>query len=176
MRAQRLDVGKAKEEVRSGSTDREAPVGERTVIGARAFCLLEAMADAGGVCSLSQLRAESDLPLATIHRLLQTLVVLGYVRQGSMRTHALGPRLARLADGATGLMEKWAAPYLRELSRPASVTAEFGVRGWGRSERQVAPRRPVNWTADAWAHRCWPGHASVRAAGERRGSLARMTG
>lgn len=81
----------------------------------RAFRLLEVLADAGGVASLSELSAKSGLPLSTIHRLFQTLLVLGYVRQGSTRTYALGPRLARLADGARGLIGRWAAPYLREL-------------------------------------------------------------
>ena len=34
----------------------------------RAFAILEAMADAGGVIGLSELAAAVDLPLATIHR------------------------------------------------------------------------------------------------------------
>jgi IclR family acetate operon transcriptional repressor len=81
----------------------------------RTFELLEAMVDAGGVASLSELRVKSGLPLATIHRLLQTLVVLGYVRQAASRRYALGPRLARLGEGATRLVGKWAGPHLREL-------------------------------------------------------------
>lgn len=81
----------------------------------RTFGLLEAMVDVGGVASLSELRVKSGLPLATIHRLLQTLVVLGYVRQVASRGYALGPRLARLGEGATRLIDKWAAPHLREL-------------------------------------------------------------
>jgi len=47
----------------------------------RAFAILEIMADAGGVIGLSQLAAEAKLPLATIHRLVRTLVDLGYVAQ-----------------------------------------------------------------------------------------------
>lgn len=73
------------------------------------------MADAGGVASLSELHLESGLPLPTIHRLLQTLVGLGYVRQGPSRGYALGPRLARLGETATALIGRWSAPYLREL-------------------------------------------------------------
>ncbi len=64
----------------------------------RAFAILEAMADAGGVIGLSQLAAEAELPLATIHRLVRTLVDLGYVRQEPSRQYSLGPRLMRLAD------------------------------------------------------------------------------
>ena len=47
--------------------------------------ILETMADAGGVISLSQLAQDADLPLPTIHRLVRTLVDLGYVRQEPSR-------------------------------------------------------------------------------------------
>ncbi|MEP7021261.1 MAG: helix-turn-helix domain-containing protein, partial [Pseudonocardiales bacterium] len=47
----------------------------------RAFAILEVMADAGGIIGLSELAERADLPLATIHRLVRTLVDLGYVRQ-----------------------------------------------------------------------------------------------
>ena len=59
----------------------------------RAFAILEAMADAGGIIGLSQLAEKADLPLATIHRLVRTLVDLGYVRQEASRQYSLGPRL-----------------------------------------------------------------------------------
>ena len=49
----------------------------------RAFGLLETMADAGGMMGLSQLAAASGLPLPTIHRLVRTLVDLGWLRQGA---------------------------------------------------------------------------------------------
>ncbi|WP_448223223.1 IclR family transcriptional regulator [Gordonia iterans] len=45
----------------------------------RAFEILELIGRAGGECSLSHLAAESPLPPPTIHRLLRTLVGLGYV-------------------------------------------------------------------------------------------------
>src|SRR6187200_2015777 len=54
----------------------------------RAFAILEAMADAGGVIGLSQLAEKADLPLATIHRLVRTLVNLGYVRQEDSRQYS----------------------------------------------------------------------------------------
>jgi IclR family acetate operon transcriptional repressor len=82
---------------------------------ARAFELLEAMADAGGIVGLSQLAAQSGLPLPTIHRLIRTLVDLGYVRQEPSREYALGPRLVRLGDGASRLLGTWATPHLRDL-------------------------------------------------------------
>jgi IclR family acetate operon transcriptional repressor len=79
----------------------------------RAFAILEAMADAGGVIGLSQLANDSGLPLATIHRLVRTLVDLGYVRQEPSRQYSLGPRLMRLADGSTKRLGTLAQPYMQ---------------------------------------------------------------
>jgi len=78
----------------------------------RAFVLLEAMADGGGVVGLSQLSDSSGLPLATIHRLIRTLVDLGYVRQEPSREYSLGPRLLRLADTASRRIGTWANPHM----------------------------------------------------------------
>ena len=81
----------------------------------RVFELLETMADAGGVIGLSQLASQSGLPLPTIHRLVRTLVDLGYVRQEPSREYALGPRLVRLGDISSGLLTRWATPYLQQI-------------------------------------------------------------
>ena len=81
----------------------------------RVFELLETMADAGGVIGLSQLASQSGLPLPTIHRLVRTLVDLGYVRQEPSREYALGPRLVRLGDISSGLLTRWATPYLQKV-------------------------------------------------------------
>ncbi|MEO5854198.1 MAG: IclR family transcriptional regulator [Nocardioides sp.] len=78
----------------------------------RAFVILEAMADAGGIIGLSQLAERADLPLATIHRLVRTLVDLGYVRQDPSRQYSLGPRLMRLADASTKRIGTWAKPAM----------------------------------------------------------------
>jgi IclR family transcriptional regulator, acetate operon repressor len=81
----------------------------------RAFAILEAMADAGGVIGLSQLATDSGLPLATIHRLVRTLVDLGYVRQEPSRQYSLGPRLMRLADSSTKRLGTLAHPYMTRV-------------------------------------------------------------
>jgi IclR family acetate operon transcriptional repressor len=86
----------------------------------RAFAILETIADAGGVISLSQLAADTHLPLPTIHRLVRTLVDLGYVRQEPSRQYALGPRLIRLGETTSRRLASWARPHL------ASVVAELG--------------------------------------------------
>lgn len=81
----------------------------------RAFEILEVLADLGGTAGLSQLAAESALPLPTAHRLVRSLVELGYLRQEASRQYALAPRLVRLGDSAARLLGTWAAPHLRRL-------------------------------------------------------------
>ena len=86
----------------------------------RAFAILEAMADAGGVIGLSQLAEKADLPLATIHRLVRTLVNLGYVRQEDSRQYSLGAQLMRLSDTASKRVGAWTRPAM------TAAVAELG--------------------------------------------------
>ena len=86
----------------------------------RAFAILEAMADAGGVIGLSQLAEKADLPLATIHRLVRTLVNLGYVRQEDSRQYSLGAQLMRLSDTASKRVRVWTRPAM------SAAVAELG--------------------------------------------------
>ncbi|MEO6998130.1 MAG: IclR family transcriptional regulator [Terracoccus sp.] len=78
----------------------------------RAFAILETIADAGGVITLSQLANDTGLPLPTIHRLVRTLVDLGYVRQEPSRQYSLGPRLIRLGETTSRRLATWARPHL----------------------------------------------------------------
>jgi IclR family transcriptional regulator, acetate operon repressor len=93
----------------------------------RAFTLLEGLADAGGDASLSELATSSGLPLPTIHRLIRTLVALGYVRQNTNRRYALGSRLIRLGETASRQFATWARPYLAELVDEVGETANLTV-------------------------------------------------
>ena len=93
----------------------------------RVFELLELLTDAGGSAALSELAATADLPLPTIHRLLRTLVGLGYVRQLPNRRYALGPRLIRLGEGATAQLGALAMPVLRRLVDELGETANMAV-------------------------------------------------
>lgn len=81
----------------------------------RAFGLLETMADAGGMMGLSQLATASGLPLPTIHRLVRTLVDLGYLRQEPNRQYVLGPKLIRLGESSSHMLSTWARPHLARL-------------------------------------------------------------
>ena len=94
---------------------------------ARAFELLETMADLGGIVGLSQLASRSGLPLPTIHRLMRTLLDLGYVRQELSREYALGPRLVRLGENASRLLGDWATPYLQEVVDAVGESANLAM-------------------------------------------------
>ncbi|WP_199430350.1 IclR family transcriptional regulator [Qaidamihabitans albus] len=93
----------------------------------RAFDLLELLADTGGEASLSELATTSGLPMPTIHRLIRTLVALGYVRQNSNRRYALGARLIRLGENASMQFGTWARPLLTQLVDEVEETANLAV-------------------------------------------------
>ena len=93
----------------------------------RVFELLELITDAGGDVTLSELSSSTDLPLPTIHRLLRTLVTLGYIRQLPNRRYALGPRLIRLGEGANKQLGAVARPQLKTLVDRLGETANMAV-------------------------------------------------
>jgi IclR family acetate operon transcriptional repressor len=93
----------------------------------RVFGLLELIIDAGGDVTLSQLSLSTDLPLPTIHRLLRTLVTLGYIRRLPHRRYALGPRLIRLGEGANNQLGAAARPQLKSLVDQLGETANMAV-------------------------------------------------
>lgn len=114
------------------STPATAPTGNDRAGGGvqsveRAFLLLEALADSGGIATLSELSTTSGLPMPTIHRLIRTLVQQGYVRQDTARRYTLGPRLIRLGETAGRLLGSWARPYLTELMEATGETANLAV-------------------------------------------------
>lgn len=83
----------------------------------RTFALLEALGRSTRPLGVSELAAECELSLATIHRLLRTLVDLGYVRQEPSRTYALGAGLLRLGERAASGLTSWSRPLLEGLVR-----------------------------------------------------------
>jgi IclR family acetate operon transcriptional repressor len=93
----------------------------------RAFELLELLTDSGGALGLSQLSSSSGLPLTTIHRLMGTLVRMGYVRRGGSRRYVLGPRLIRLGERASQMLGSWAKPHLAELVELTGETANLAM-------------------------------------------------
>lgn len=83
----------------------------------RAFALLEVLASHDRPLGVTDLGAESGLSLGTIHRLLRTLVGLGYVRQDPSRGYALGPGFIKLGERAAHGLASWSRPLLEKLVR-----------------------------------------------------------
>lgn len=93
----------------------------------RVFDLLNIITASGGESSLSELAAKSELPLPTIHRLLRTLVFLGYVRQLPNRSYALGPGLIRLGYTASLQLGAYAQPVLKRLVDQLGESANMAM-------------------------------------------------
>lgn len=111
----------------------------------RAFGLLELLATNGGEMTLTRLAESSGLPMPTIHRLLQTLVAQGFVRQQPSRRYALGPRLIWLGESAAGLLSRWAVPHLKELVAALDETANLAMLDGDRAVyvAQIPSTRPM---------------------------------
>lgn len=93
----------------------------------RAFDLLELMADEGGSIGVSQLATRSGLPMPTIHRLLQSMLRRGYVRQDQTRRYTFGPGLIRLGDSASRMLGSWAMPHLSKLVEEVGETSNMAI-------------------------------------------------
>ncbi len=93
----------------------------------RGFELLEAIGDMGGEAGLSELAVRTGLAPGTTHRIVRTLVDLGYLRQLPSRRYTLGARLLRLGDTASALLGRWATPVLTELVAATGETANLAV-------------------------------------------------
>lgn len=81
--------------------------------------------------TLRGLREESQLPKATVRRLMLTLERLGWVEQDAAGTYALGPRMLQslYAKTSPSLLVSEARPYLEQLARITTESALLSV--WG---------------------------------------------
>jgi len=93
----------------------------------RTLDMLEALGEHGSSMGVTELSSHTGLPVATIHRLAQTLVTRGYLRQLPDRRYALGSRLAALGSSAGAMMGSRAQPLLRELARQLQETANLAT-------------------------------------------------
>lgn len=93
----------------------------------RAMRLLEAVAHNHAGMGLSQLAAQTGLPLPTIHRLVRTLVDLGYLRQEPSRAYSLGPRLLLLTESSQTMLNGLARPHLAALVDRLGETANLAM-------------------------------------------------
>ncbi len=93
----------------------------------RGFELLEAIGEMGGEAGLSELAVRTGLAPGTAHRIVRTLVDLGYLRQLPSRRYSLGARLVRLGDTASRLLGRWATPVLDDLVAAVGETANLAL-------------------------------------------------
>lgn len=93
----------------------------------RAFSLLEVAAANGGEMSVSQLAEQLGLPAPTTHRIIRTLVDLGYMRQEASRHYVLGPRLMHLGEAATRALDMFCRPQLRKLVEEVGESANLAM-------------------------------------------------
>ncbi len=102
-----------------------SPGGIQSVV--RAMTTLETIAAQGGVLGVSQIAACSGLSVPTVHRIVRTLVDLGYLRQEPSKLYALGPRLLLLADSSSATMRSTAQRHLSRLVDELGETANLAV-------------------------------------------------
>jgi DNA-binding IclR family transcriptional regulator len=126
----------------------------------RALTVLEELAGAGTALSFTQLCERTEIPKATLHRLLSTLEARGYVTQENGNGHyAAGVRCFELGSlWAQQLdLRAVAAPVLVELNAESQETVHLGVYDHGdvvyidkyESPRQVIAKSHVGRRCDA---------------------------
>lgn len=96
----------------------------------RALDLLECLARGAGWMGISELSVATGLPVATIHRLLKTLMTRNYVvRDSRTRRYALGPAFHMMVNSTTQIPDwnELATPFLQELVEISGETANIAI-------------------------------------------------
>ena len=109
---------------------RAAPSATRIQSVDRAVSLLEAIAEAGGECTLTQLSHRTQLNISTCHHLLSTLVARGYVAKVPVRrSYALGARILYLSNACLRQVDlpARAAPFIEKINERTGETVHLAV-------------------------------------------------
>lgn len=96
----------------------------------RAFALLELLGNADYHLGISDISEKSGLPLATAHRLLTTLMNLGYVEQNpETNKYTLGVRVLQLRGAAIGhlTLGVHAMPIMKALMNRVNETVHLAL-------------------------------------------------
>ncbi len=96
----------------------------------RAFDLLECLARSANWVGISELSIATGQPVATVHRLLKTLIAREYViRDSRTRRYSLGPAFHTLLNTTlhTPNWNELATPFLRELVEISGETANLAI-------------------------------------------------
>ncbi len=95
----------------------------------RAITLLEAIAEAGGESTLTELSRRTRLNISTCHHLLSTLVARGYVAKVPVRrSYALGARIHYLCNASLQVdLPARAAPFIERINEQTGETVHLAV-------------------------------------------------
>jgi IclR family acetate operon transcriptional repressor len=95
----------------------------------RAMRLLEAIAEAGGETTLTELSQRTRLNISTCHHLLSTLVNRGYVAKVPVRrSYALGARILYLSTACLQVdLPARAAPFIEQINQKTGETVHLAV-------------------------------------------------
>ena len=95
----------------------------------RAMRLLEAIAEAGGETTLTDLSNRTKLNISTCHHLLSTLVNRGYVAKVPVRrSYALGARILYLSSACLTVdLPARAAPFIAQINEKTGETVHLAV-------------------------------------------------
>lgn len=95
----------------------------------RAFAILEALVALGATASLAEIAARSGMPKPTAHRILRTLIALGYARQVGDGIYAPGLRILTVAGQLEETLDlaTHARPSMRVLQELVPETVHLAV-------------------------------------------------
>jgi IclR family acetate operon transcriptional repressor len=95
----------------------------------RAIRLLEAIAEAGGETTLTELSQRTKLNISTCHHLLSTLVHRGYVAKVPVRrSYALGARILYLGSACLQVdLPARAGPFIEQINEKTGETVHLAV-------------------------------------------------
>lgn len=95
----------------------------------RALSIIEALADKGQPTGLGEIAEMVDLSPSTAHRLLNTLMVRGFVDQDSDSRYRLGIKLFRIGNAASYALDikEIAAPFMRQLLEQYNETVNMAI-------------------------------------------------
>lgn len=96
----------------------------------RSFFILETLAREFGGHSVTELSREVDMNVSTVHRILNSLMDRGYVRQDEEKRYSISVKFVELSSSyLNGLdLKKEAEPFLQNLSSRLNLTAFLATR------------------------------------------------
>jgi IclR family transcriptional regulator, acetate operon repressor len=93
----------------------------------RALALLETLAQAEAPMGVAEVAKRTGLAPGTAHRLLNSLLLRGYVRHDTARKYSVGTSALRLGDAALRSLARAAGPALSELVAASGETANLAA-------------------------------------------------